>query len=54
MLSVQNNIIIERDEYFDWQIVSYDGISGKHGIYFPSDGEVVFIEPNDKGVTFID
>ena len=46
--------IIERDASFDGQIVSHDSISGKYGTYFPSDGEVVFIEPNDKDVTFID
>ena len=31
-----STIIIERDEYFDGQIVSYDGISGKYGAYFNS------------------
>ena len=37
----------KRHEYFSGQIVSYDGLSGKYGAYFPSDGEVVFIEPDD-------
>ena len=44
----------KRHEYFSGQIVSYDGLSGKYGAYFPSDGEVVFIEPDDKDVIYLD
>ena len=44
----------KRHEYFSGQIVSYDGVSGKYGAYFPSDGEVVFIEPDDKDVIYLD
>ena len=44
----------KRHEYFDGNIVSYDGVCGKYGAYFPSDGEVIFIEPNDKDVIYLD
>ena len=30
----------KRHEYFAGQIVSYDGVCGKYGTYFPSDGEL--------------
>ena len=43
-----------RHEYFSGKIVSYDGMTGKYGAYFPSDGEVIFIEPNDKDVVYLD
>ena len=43
----------KRHEYFSGQIVSYDGLSGKYGAYFPSDGEVVFIEPEDKDIIYL-
>ena len=44
----------KRHEYFAGQIVSYDydRVCGKYGAYFPSDGEVIFIEPNDKDMLF--
>ena len=35
-------------------IVSYDGVTGRYGAYFRSDGEVIFIEPNDKNVLYLD
>ena len=38
----------KRYESFSGQIVSYDGLSGKFDAYFPLDGGVVFIEPDDK------
>jgi hypothetical protein len=44
----------KKHEYFSGQIVSYDGVNGKYGAYFPSDGEVVFIEANDKDVIYLD
>ena len=43
-----------RHEYFSGQIVSYDDLTGKYGAYFPSDGELVYIEPNDKDVVYLD
>ena len=42
-----------RHEYFSGKIVSYDGMTEKYGAYFPSDGEVIFIEPNDKDVVYL-
>ena len=44
----------KRHEYFSGQIMSYDGVSGRYGAYFPSDGEVIFIEPDDKDVIYLD
>ena len=46
----------KRHEYFAGQIVShdYDRVCGKYGAYFPSDGEVIFIELNDKDVIYLD
>ena len=43
-----------RHEYFSGHIVSYDGLTGKYGAYFPSDGKMVYIEPNDKDVVYLD
>ena len=39
--------------YFSGKIVSYDGMTEKYGAYFRSDGEVIFIEPNDKDVVYL-
>ena len=44
----------KRHEYFSGQIVSYDGLNGKYDAYFPSDDEVVFIEPDNKDVIYLD
>ena len=46
----------KRHEYFSGQIVWYDGITGKYGAYFSSDGEdlVVFIRPDDNDVIYLD
>ena len=35
------------------KIVNYDGCTGKYGVYFPSDGEVVYIYPDDEDVVFL-
>ena len=29
-------------QYFTGKIVNYDGCTGKYGVYFPSDSEVVY------------
>ena len=34
------------------KIVNYDGCMGKYGVYFPSDGEVVYICTGKYGVYF--
>ena len=34
------------------QISNYDGLTGKYGIYFPSDGETVYVYPTDKDIRF--
>ena len=44
----------KRHEFFSGQIVSYDGMMGKYGAYFPSDGEMVYIDPNDSDVIYLD
>ena len=38
------------DQYFTGKIVNYDGCSEKYGVYFPSDGEMVYMHPDDKDV----
>ena len=30
----------------------YDGLIGKYGIYFPCDGETVYVYPNDKDLRY--
>ena len=35
------------------KIVNYDGCTGKYGVYFPSNGEVVYIYPDDEDVVFL-
>ena len=40
-------------QYFTGKIVNYDGCSGKYGVYFPSDGEIVYMHPDDKDVVFL-
>ena len=40
------------DQYFTGNIVNYDGCSGKYGV-FPSDGEIVYMHPDDKDVAFL-
>ena len=32
----------------------YEGMIGKYGAYFLSDGEMVYIDPNDKDVIYLD
>ena len=41
------------DQYFTGKIVNYDGCSGKYGVYFPSDGEIVYMHPDVKDVVFL-
>ena len=41
------------DQYFTGKIMNYDGCTGKYGVYFPSDGEVVYIYPDDEDVVFL-
>ena len=38
---------------FTGKIVNYDGCSGKCGVYFPSDGEIVYVHPDDEDVVFL-
>ena len=38
------------DQYLTGKIVYYDGCSGKYGVYFPSDVEIVYMHPDDKDV----
>ena len=39
-------------KYFTGKIVNYDGCSGKYRVYFHSDGEIVYMHPDDKDVVF--
>ena len=39
-------------QWFKGQITMYDGLTGKYGIYFPCDGETVYVYPNDKDLRF--
>ena len=41
------------DQYFTGKIVNYDGCTGKYGVYFASDSEVVYINPDDKDVVYL-
>ncbi len=43
-----------RLQWFDGQITTYDGLTGKYGVYFPYDRTTVFIDPNDGDVEFIE
>ena len=41
------------NQYFTGKIVNYDGaLHGKCGVYFPSDGEVMYIYPDDEDFVF--
>ncbi len=40
-------------QWFKGQVMNYDGHTGKYGIYFPSDGETVYVFPDDKDMRFI-
>ena len=41
------------DQYFTVKIVNYDGCSRKYGVYFLSDGEIIYIHPDDKDFVFL-
>ena len=38
---------------FSGEINSYDELSGKYGVYFPCDGETIFVFP-DKDIRYVD
>lgn len=40
-------------QWFKGQITNYDGLTGKYGVFFPCDGETVFVDKNDKDMRFI-
>ena len=41
-------------KWFNGEINSYDGRTGKYGIFFPSDGETVYVFPDDKDIRFLE
>ena len=41
-------------KWFSGEINSYDELSGKYGVYFPCDGETVFVFPDDKDISYVD
>ena len=42
------------EEWFDGVIVSYNGISGQYGVFFPCDGETVELSLDDHDLKFMD
>ena len=42
-----------KTQWFKGQISNYDGLTGKYRIYFPCDGETVYVYPNDKDMRFV-
>ena len=48
---LQMRFIIEnagRDEWFEGQIVSFEPTNGLYGVFFPEDGQTVFIDPEKE------
>lgn len=43
-----------KEEWFDGMVMSYDGGSGKYGIYFPYDKETIYMSPTDPDIRFTD
>ena len=41
------------DQYLTGKIVNYDGCTETFGVCFPSDSEVVYINPDDKDVVYL-
>ena len=41
------------DQYFTVKIVNSDGCSRKYGDYFTSDGEMIYMHPDNKDVLFL-
>jgi len=39
--------VTDEDQWFDGIIMSYDGASGKYGIYFPYDKETIYMLLNE-------
>lgn len=44
----------EISEWFQGIISSYDGVTQKYGIYFPSDGETIFASLDDEDLELMD
>ena len=42
-----------KEEWFEGQITTYNGLNGKYGVFFPVDKQVVFIYPTDKDIIFL-
>ncbi len=43
-----------KDEWFDGVIATYNGISGKYGVFFPCDGETVEMSIDDHDLKLMD
>ena len=43
-----------RTQWYEGQITTYDGLTGKYGVYFPTDKETVYIYTDDKDVKYLD
>ena len=44
----------EKNEWFERIIATYDGLKGKFGIYFPSDGKTHFASLDDEDLEVIE
>ena len=44
----------EKEASFEGIIASYNGLTGKYGIYFPIDEKTVDVSLEDQDITFID
>ena len=44
----------DTEETFEGVIASYNGMTGKFGVYFPSDGETVDVSLSDEDLEIID
>ena len=42
------------EQWFDGMITSYDGLKGKFGVYFPSDGQTVDTSLGDEDLEICD
>ena len=42
-----------KEEWFDGMIISYNGMSGLYGIYFPCDGQTVEMSLDDEDLELV-
>ena len=54
LIGRQIEMRFKKIKWFTGEINSYDEYSGKYGVYFPCDGETIFIYPDDKDIRYVD